>query len=183
MVNIKNKQIYVKFFKKNIYNFFFITVIITSILYIYSCNNIIEPNNSIDKTCQQLTSILEPEYIEVADDKQGEINSDKNSAAMAKAATISAVRDGGLIQRKLGNGSGDIPRMIRKFIIENNREYGGAAREYRHHGYRDLRLQSNKRYNDQVRKYYNRNCINTNRRIENNVGHTGAYLIEQAKKI
>tara|TARA_B100001758_G_C18285274_1_gene543922 strand:- start:73 stop:624 length:552 start_codon:yes stop_codon:yes gene_type:complete len=183
MINIKNKQIYLKFFKKNIYNLFFITVIITCILYIYSYNNIIEPQNKIDKTCEYIASTREHEYTSAANKKQDEIDSDLISTSLVKSATGSAINDGLLIKRIYKNGSGVIPSVMNDFVEENIDENKEATIEHDEHLDRNSQLEDNQDIKKRSKIWYDTYCNNINTTTKHWAGWTNDHLKKQAERI
>jgi len=164
---------YFKFLKKNICNLFFITVIISSIYYIYLYNNIIiEPNSKIYKTCDNIAYTYDGWYKYISGIKGKKINKDLVNSRMVKAATGGGMHDFGRLKTMgmLGNKNNIFGSSINSLYEDSESRNSEAKEDERTHIQRGQKLEDLDNSTEYVTDVIDDYCVSNNTTLKGNAG-------------
>jgi len=174
---------YFKFFKKNICNLFFITVIICSILYIYLYdNNIIEPNSKINKTCDNIAYTYDGYYKYISGWKGKKINKELADSRMVKAATGGGMHDFGKLKKMgvLGNKNNIFGSSINSLYESSKSKNSKAEKDERKHIYRGNRLDNINDRTEYITDIIDDHCVSNNTNLK---GYAGKWKLNQVEDV
>tara|TARA_B100000614_G_C14514437_1_gene479927 strand:- start:97 stop:654 length:558 start_codon:yes stop_codon:yes gene_type:complete len=172
---------YFKFFKKNICKLFFITVIISSIYYIYLYNNnIIEPNSKINKTCDNIAYTYDGWYKYISGIKKDKIEEDLDDSRMIKAATGGGMYDFGRLKKMgvLGNKNNIFGSSIHSLYEDSKSRNSEAKEDERTHIQRGQKLEDLDNSTEYVTDVIDDYCVDNNTTLK---GRAGIWKLNRVK--